>query len=115
ILGPQMRPAPRPSMLRRTFPVITDCKPNEQACPIYRGYDIVGWNCIDIQRSLTSCGGCSVGENGALGVDGGRDCSSIPHADEVGCIGSKCVIESCRRGYAVMALEQDSCVRWKQL
>ncbi|KAH6897656.1 hypothetical protein BKA70DRAFT_752886 [Coprinopsis sp. MPI-PUGE-AT-0042] len=91
------------------------CKGTESLCPIYQAGETVGWHCVDIKRSLRSCGGCvSASSNGpGSTADEGRDCLAIPFVDEVACFGGKCFIESCKKGYVVMTLEEDSCVQWK--
>lgn len=53
---------------------------------------LMGYECLDTSDSVESCGGCaSVGE--------GTDCTTIPHAEGVGCSAGKCVILNCESGY----------------
>ncbi|KAK4058326.1 hypothetical protein OIO90_000483 [Microbotryomycetes sp. JL221] len=51
-----------------------------------------GYECLDIESSLESCGGCtSTGE--------GQDCTAIPNALGVGCDLGKCHVFSCAIGF----------------
>ncbi|GHJ88016.1 hypothetical protein NliqN6_4418 [Naganishia liquefaciens] len=75
------------------------CPGNLYPCPVYpKGYE-----CIDIQNSLESCGGC-VGRNLP-----GIDCSADVNAAEIACIRGRCVIAKCSPGY-VVAVENNTCV-----
>ncbi|KAK4050110.1 hypothetical protein OIV83_003681 [Microbotryomycetes sp. JL201] len=61
-----------------------------------------GYECLDIQSSLESCGGCaSTGE--------GEDCSAIPHALGVGCEAGTCHVFSCAPGYRP-SISSRSCI-----
>ncbi|KAM0788196.1 hypothetical protein ACM66B_001355 [Microbotryomycetes sp. NB124-2] len=61
-----------------------------------------GYECLDVQSSLESCGGCaSTGE--------GEDCSAIPHALGVGCEAGTCHVFSCAPGFKP-SLSSRSCV-----
>ncbi|GAA5885959.1 hypothetical protein JCM16303_003042 [Sporobolomyces ruberrimus] len=104
----------------------TFCPPNEVACPIsgsttyqdalkqhLEGNTTVqgimagdgGYECINVQEALDSCGGCaSTGE--------GKDCTKIRGASGVGCAGSRCLVFSCRPGWRV-SMSGESCVRTK--
>jgi hypothetical protein len=73
------------------------CSPGSKICPIGR----IGWECIDTQNSLESCGGCPNA--------GGQDCSVLPGADQVACVDGACRISSCIRGQS-LALD-GTCVR----
>jgi hypothetical protein len=73
------------------------CSPRSKICPIGR----IGWECIDTQNSLESCGGCPNA--------GGQDCSVLPGADQVACVDGACRISSCIRGQS-LALD-GTCVR----
>ncbi|KAG7528587.1 hypothetical protein FFLO_06073 [Filobasidium floriforme] len=69
------------------------------------------FECIDTNRDLESCGGCTSPDprldNSTAGVLG-RDCSEIPHASGVTCNNGQCVVNSCVRGYTAAG---DRCVR----
>ncbi|BGP58249.1 hypothetical protein JCM8202v2_005910 [Rhodotorula sphaerocarpa] len=102
----------------------TLCPMGEQACPIagagsFEGAvlqlslsgspadDLLrasgGYECLDTQRSLESCGGCA-------STGHGRDCTAIPHVGNVTCEAGVCVVVSCARHYRP-ARAGDRCVR----
>jgi hypothetical protein len=71
-------------------------------CPIYGSEQ---FECIDIQNSLESCGGCV-----DVGADSdGQDCSAIRNADDVRCSHGQCEVLKCRANYEV-SVTKDSCV-----
>ncbi|GAA5945259.1 uncharacterized protein JCM15063_003010 [Sporobolomyces koalae] len=102
----------------------TYCPRNEIACPILGSttYDDAlkqhlaknatvqgimagdgGYECINVNEALDSCGGCaSTGE--------GRDCTTIRGASGVGCAEARCVVFSCHAGWKV-SMSGESCVR----
>ncbi|GJN87411.1 hypothetical protein Rhopal_000360-T1 [Rhodotorula paludigena] len=102
----------------------TLCPTGEQACPIVGSTSFEGavkqhfstaeeftgimagsggYECIDTQQALDSCGGCaSTGE--------GQDCTKIRGAAGVGCSAGQCVVFSCQAGYKP-SLAGDRCVR----
>lgn len=99
----------------------TLCPAHETACPIAGSTSFTkvlsvdklapldgkdpagGYECIDTQTSLDSCGGCaSTGE--------GTDCTALPHVAGVGCDRGECVIFTCGAGYRV-SLDGKKCVR----
>ncbi|ORY82307.1 hypothetical protein BCR35DRAFT_278613 [Leucosporidium creatinivorum] len=62
-----------------------------------------GYECVDTQVSIDSCGGCSsTGE--------GQDCTLIPHAAGVGCDVGVCKVFSCSSGFRPN-LDGTMCVR----
>ncbi|ORY85309.1 hypothetical protein BCR35DRAFT_289978 [Leucosporidium creatinivorum] len=90
------------------------CPGKESACPIvgstsfllaqasgfkaFRSQDIEkveaagGYECLDTDYTLESCGGCaSMGE--------GQNCALIPHAHSTGCNSGKCMVFSCTAGF----------------
>lgn len=85
--------------VRRRGPVRRACPSGSQSCPVYgttlrrRGY-LKGYECVEVQRDLESCGGCVAHDSpfGERTAGGGRDCSAIPHADGVKCQNGVCVI-----------------------
>ncbi|EIN05729.1 hypothetical protein PUNSTDRAFT_122189 [Punctularia strigosozonata HHB-11173 SS5] len=109
----QMRaraPAPQASQMRRDMTVLDDspdrrCARDWQSCPIFVESKIKGYECVDVQHDLESCGGCVV--NGEALGDGGRDCSAISHADGVSCMKGRCIIDQCASGYVKSADGQD--------
>ncbi|KAL0949287.1 hypothetical protein HGRIS_009364 [Hohenbuehelia grisea] len=66
-----------------------------------RGRSSTGWECLDTQNTLESCGGCmyAFGNNNSLG----RDCSAIQGVNTVSCFEGQCNVQSCRAGYIVSA------------
>lgn len=60
-----------------------------------------GWECTNTTDSLESCGGCTIGYNGAKPDQGAADCSLIPGVNTVGCNNGACKVESCNAGYRV--------------
>ncbi|KAF9457148.1 hypothetical protein BDZ94DRAFT_264697 [Collybia nuda] len=91
-------------------------KPGQKACPLYSvaigrsSSKLRGYDCIDINNDLESCGGCvDRSLDGERSSDGGRDCSAIPNVDTVRCEARKCVIESCRPG-SVKSVDGEHCI-----
>ncbi|GAA5988908.1 hypothetical protein JCM10908_006224 [Rhodotorula pacifica] len=98
------------------------CPAGEQACPIagsttfdqavallQSGVELTtflnasgGYECLDTQGSLESCGGCA-------STGHGQDCTLIAHAGNVGCEQGRCIVSSCRFGYIPTAAF-DGCV-----
>ncbi|WVF72441.1 hypothetical protein IAT40_007256 [Kwoniella sp. CBS 6097] len=67
-----------------------------------------GFECLDIQEELESCGGCRYGEYGSQAEHlqpspVGIDCSQLPNVapDGVTCTKGRCHIFSCARGYSL--------------
>ncbi|WVR09138.1 hypothetical protein IAU60_006200 [Kwoniella sp. DSM 27419] len=75
------------SLASRALEDFLECDNDQKACKTHGQ-----WACTDISSSLSSCGGCP-GE--------GIDCGAIPGVSEVRCVMGSCVIDSCRRGYAI--------------
>ncbi|KAI5476046.1 hypothetical protein MNV49_000475 [Pseudohyphozyma bogoriensis] len=61
------------------------------ACPLNGG----GYECVDTNSSLESCGGCSL-------ATGGVDCSALPFVSDVECSEGVCVIGACMPGTVLM-------------
>lgn len=57
-----------------------------------------GFECLDTAADVESCGGCAFPLPGAKK---GQDCTAIPNAADVSCVGGACVIDSCLKGYIV--------------
>lgn len=55
---------------------------------------VKNFECIDVQHTLESCGGCVNSDSleGEINSLGGRDCSAIPGIDEVRCLSGRCII-----------------------
>jgi len=63
----------------------------------------VGFECIELESELNSCGGC-------LALGSGQDCSTIPNARGTGCEVGSCQVYSCFDGY-VVSPDRKSCVK----
>lgn len=74
---------------RRSSP-ITLCPASETACPIT--IEKSGYECIDTQTEITSCGGCE-------SLKQGENCLAIIGADEVGCHQGQCRVFSALPGF----------------
>lgn len=67
-------------------------------CPVYgqwqKGTFLKGFECIDTQHELESCGGCVHNDSpdGEVNNRGGQDCSAITGVDTVRCVQGRCVI-----------------------
>lgn len=64
----------------------------ETACPIVA--NATGYECIDTQTEITSCGGCEL-------LNEGENCVEIEGADEVGCQLGQCIIFSVLPGFEI--------------
>ncbi|KAI0371128.1 hypothetical protein BV20DRAFT_965798 [Pilatotrama ljubarskyi] len=103
--------------VRRRAPKRRACASGHESCPVYgstlrhRGY-LKGYECVDVRNDLESCGGCVANDSpfGERTQAGGRDCSAIPHVDEVECSKGVCVIGKCSRGY-VLSDNGENCVQ----
>jgi len=60
------------------------------------GWITEGFECVDFEEDLTSCGGCG-------SMDVRRDCTAIPGAFGVSCIANACHIDSCKTGFSLSA------------
>ncbi|KAF8595531.1 hypothetical protein BDV93DRAFT_548787 [Ceratobasidium sp. AG-I] len=76
---------PSAAVKRRTT---LTCPYGQTRCEVMFGRG--GWECVDTQKSLDTCGGC----------DG--DCSTLEGTNEVGCAKGHCVIKSCAKGYKLV-------------
>ncbi|KAI0645399.1 hypothetical protein C8Q79DRAFT_910527 [Trametes meyenii] len=91
-------PSQAPAYYRRG-PHRRTCPNGHQSCPIYgstlrrRGY-LKGYECVDMQNDLESCGGWVANDSpfGKRTQGGGRDCSAIPHIESVVCRRGVCAI-----------------------
>ncbi|EIW71570.1 hypothetical protein M231_07284 [Tremella mesenterica] len=63
----------------------------------------VGFECIELDTELNSCGGC-------LALGSGQDCSLIPNARMTGCEAGACSVYSCYDGY-VVSPDRTTCVK----
>ncbi|PFH47569.1 hypothetical protein AMATHDRAFT_151777, partial [Amanita thiersii Skay4041] len=79
------------------------CKVGEVVCGIPGRSGVTNFECINIEDSLDSCGGCMAahpflkrkGEQQLIG----RDCSQIPHVIQVDCVNRACIVHRCKKGY----------------
>ncbi|KAJ7045802.1 hypothetical protein C8F04DRAFT_1066235 [Mycena alexandri] len=81
---------------------ILSCPLYHALCPVMAGSGT--FECVDIQNSLESCGGCVGGSPST-----GEDCSAIPGADAVSCTNGRCAVTQCR-GNLTVSLRSNSCV-----
>ncbi|PLW46569.1 hypothetical protein PCASD_07385 [Puccinia coronata f. sp. avenae] len=68
------------------------CPAGLSACPVSSAGYSTGFECLDVQQEVTSCGGCS-------STGQGVDCTAIKGASSTGCAQGKCTIFSCKPGY----------------
>ncbi|ORY74279.1 antifreeze glycopeptide AFGP poly protein [Leucosporidium creatinivorum] len=78
------------------------CPASQEACPLLSGKRGAGYECIDTQNNLESCGGCHSA--------GGVDCTSLPGVEAVACVSGSCQVMGCERGYSWDA-PGNACVR----
>lgn len=71
------------------------------------GTSLRGWECVDTQTDLESCGGCAIPFSSSSIP--GTDCSQIPHVADVSCEGGLCRVHRCVKGY-VVGRNGSSCV-----
>ncbi|POW15267.1 hypothetical protein PSTT_02234, partial [Puccinia striiformis] len=98
---------PTPSGLPRRSLAVEDSSANDKcpaglsACPISSGMTLKpsgGFECLDLQQEVTSCGGCtSTGQ--------GVDCTAIKGVLSAGCSEGKCKIFSCETGYQYSSVQ----------
>ncbi|WVO13161.1 hypothetical protein L204_100773 [Cryptococcus depauperatus] len=63
----------------------------------------IGFECIELDAELNSCGGC-------LALGSGQDCSLIANARSTGCENGSCQVHSCLENF-IVAPDKRSCVR----
>ncbi|OWZ69153.1 hypothetical protein AYX15_00003 [Cryptococcus neoformans] len=63
----------------------------------------VGFECVELETELNSCGGC-------LALGSGQDCALIENARTTGCENGSCQVYSCFDGY-VVSPDRTSCVK----
>ncbi|EPQ61267.1 hypothetical protein GLOTRDRAFT_32348 [Gloeophyllum trabeum ATCC 11539] len=99
-------------------------KPGHKSCPIWNAVQgnaghasqttLYRYECVDIANDIESCGGCvDDSRAGTPSTDGGRDCSAIPHVDDVSCSNGTCKIRKCSRGF-MLSEDQDNCIPARQ-
>ncbi|POW20455.1 hypothetical protein PSHT_03522 [Puccinia striiformis] len=93
--GPTPSGLPRRSLAVEDSPANDKCPAGLSACPISSGMTLkpsAGFECLDLQQEVTSCGGCaSTGQ--------GVDCTTLKGVSSSGCTEGKCKIFSCKSGY----------------
>jgi len=87
--------SPTPSGVYKRQDVPLRCeRRGHQMCPIMSGRG--GFECVDVQNDLESCGGCVGEPDGSLDYDlSGVDCSALPGVDRVRCVEGNCHVDSC--------------------
>lgn len=63
------------------------------------GGNAAGWECVDVDSDIESCGGC---QQPMPGGKVGQDCTAIPGADAVACLSGGCQILRCSRGFQLV-------------
>ncbi|KAI7942206.1 hypothetical protein MJO28_012233 [Puccinia striiformis f. sp. tritici] len=93
--GPKPSGLPRRSIAAEDSLINEKCPAGLSACPISSGMTAkpsAGFECLDLQQEVTSCGGCaSTGQ--------GVDCTTMKGVSSAGCSEGKCKIFSCKYGY----------------
>lgn len=79
------------------------CPARHTACAIPGATQFYGTNyeCVNTASDLESCGGCIHPLPGRSNL--GEDCTGISNALNVACVGGRCNVYSCRRGWTVAA------------
>jgi len=98
--APPCTPGPSSRIKRDTY-ILSDnvCPAGMTLCGVQSGWSKTAWECIDTERELESCGGCSVGILGT--VPSGVDCTAIEGVNDVSCVHGKCEVQTCAHGYEV--------------
>ncbi|KAI0916165.1 hypothetical protein AcW1_009987 [Taiwanofungus camphoratus] len=81
------------------------CQKHETVCGVYGGSS-KGFECLDVNVQLESCGGCTVPNPFSPATNTsavGRDCTTIAGVDSVSCIAGRCAVASCTKGWVVSA------------
>ncbi|KAH9821802.1 hypothetical protein DFH28DRAFT_532189 [Melampsora americana] len=85
-------PSARARRVKRSQVALGLCPIGLSACPISPFSSSKGYECIDTQEEIESCGGCSsTGE--------GINCNTVPGVKFAGCAASQCLAFSCEEGY----------------
>jgi len=98
--GPPCSAGPSARIKRDTY-ILSDniCPAAMTLCGVQSGWSKTAWECIDTERDLESCGGCSVGILGT--TPSGIDCTAVDGAEDVACVHGKCKVHTCAAGYEV--------------
>ncbi|KAF9562041.1 hypothetical protein CPC08DRAFT_393973 [Agrocybe pediades] len=79
------------------------CKAHETVCGISGLETTHAFECLDINTTTDSCGGCMAPhpfhEKDSTRIPVGKDCSSIPKAKTVSCAARTCVVHTCVDGW----------------
>jgi hypothetical protein len=101
------------------------CEPGLTKCGIYSGLSsssdshsptlpsVGAYECIDTMTNLESCGGCL--EPYTLGLTPaeiaeqkqGVDCTVLPGVSDVQCLGGRCIVHKCKKGYELVPIVGD--------
>jgi len=71
-------------------------------------YGLPGWQCVDSQTNLESCGGCPLSSHDH--EPAGVDCTAIRGAEDVSCRQGRCEVRSCATGYEI-SQDGHACLR----
>ncbi|ETW75157.1 hypothetical protein HETIRDRAFT_56778, partial [Heterobasidion irregulare TC 32-1] len=86
------------------------CTSDETVCGVDHGS--AGFECLDTQVTLQSCGGCVIPHPFSLSSEqepAGIDCSALSDVLDVQCLSGRCVVNRCRDGFEI-SLTRDSCI-----
>jgi len=89
---------------KRYYPT---CETGKTMCGVPNGGK--GYDCVDINTNVESCGGCVVASPFGNNVADGKNCKTIPNVDEAVCDAGTCKVVSCKNGLNV-SNSHDSCV-----
>ncbi|EJU06065.1 hypothetical protein DACRYDRAFT_19383 [Dacryopinax primogenitus] len=108
-LWPSHRSLERALDLSKRDLILADsrCPMQHTACGVVSAWTRQGWECIDTQMDLESCGGCVTPLMGEIAT--GIDCTSLEGVEDVACVSGFCTVYSCRDGFTVAA-DGQTCV-----
>ncbi|OBZ77311.1 Protein priA [Grifola frondosa] len=79
------------------------CNSYETVCGVYGGGPY-GFECLDVDSELESCGGCIIPNPFSLASNlrvSGRDCTTISGVHDVSCVAGRCMVQSCAIGWTI--------------
>ncbi|KAF8632663.1 hypothetical protein AX17_004796 [Amanita inopinata Kibby_2008] len=89
------------------------CRTGEAVCGIPGREGTLGFECIDVDNSLDSCGGCMSAHSFPGDMEQvqqlGKDCSQLPNVLEVECTKRTCLVHRCKDGFKPNE-NQDACI-----
>ncbi|KJA21789.1 hypothetical protein HYPSUDRAFT_202698 [Hypholoma sublateritium FD-334 SS-4] len=87
------------------------CKPHETVCGVPGQVGTLAFECVDVQTTEDSCGGCVVPHSftEASAQSLGKDCTNVFHAKRSTCFESQCIVNSCSEGW-IPNSTKDGCI-----